>query len=83
LAAGLVGTLATAETENSHSDFWAMVVVVAGTDVSGSVVGGVTEEVEARVPFFLRSAFGSETKLFGKFNPLIHYHVFIHNRKKT
>jgi hypothetical protein len=39
--------LATAGIENSQSDFWAIVVVAAGTGVSSSVVGGVVEEVEA------------------------------------
>jgi hypothetical protein len=48
LTAGPVGTLATARTENSQRDFWAMVVVVADTDVSGAVVVGMTEEVGAK-----------------------------------
>jgi hypothetical protein len=48
-----------------------------------SFVGDVAEEVEARVPFFLRSASGFGMKLSGKSNPLIHYPVFIHNREKT
>jgi ABC-type Fe3+-siderophore transport system permease subunit len=39
--------LAIAGIENSQSDFWAIVVVAAGTGVSSSVVGGVAEEVEA------------------------------------
>jgi len=51
-----VGTLATAVTENSRSDFWAIVMVVVGTWVSGSVAGGVVEEEEVRDLFFLRSA---------------------------
>jgi hypothetical protein len=82
LTAGPVGTLATAGTENSQSDFWAIVVVAAGTGVSSSVVGGVAEEVEARDPFFLRSASGSGMKLSDKLKPLLHYPVFIHNRRK-
>jgi hypothetical protein len=41
-----------------------MLMVVAGTDVSGSVVGGVVEEVEARVFFFFRSASGSGNEVF-------------------
>jgi hypothetical protein len=49
LTADPVGTLATTRTENSRSDFWAMLMVVADTDMSGSVVGGVAEEVEARL----------------------------------
>jgi hypothetical protein len=47
LTAGPVGTLATAGTENSWSDFWAMVVVAVGIDVSGLVVDDVAEEAEA------------------------------------
>ena len=78
-----MGTLAIAGTENSRSDFWAMVVVVAGIDVSGSVVGGIVEEAEARVPFFLRNASGLGVKLSGKSNPLIHYPVFIHNKEEN
>jgi hypothetical protein len=61
-----VGTLATAEIENSQRDFWAMVVVVADTNVSGAVVGGMAEEVEAQVFFFLRSASGLSMKFSGK-----------------
>jgi hypothetical protein len=60
-----------------------MLVVVAGTNVSGSVVGGVAEEVEARVPFFFRSASGSAMKFSSKLNPLIHYPVFIHNKEEN
>jgi hypothetical protein len=59
-----------------------MLMVVAGTDVSGSFVGGVAEEIVARVPFFFRSASGSGMKFFGKLNPLIHYPVFIHNKEE-
>jgi hypothetical protein len=44
LTAGPVGTLATAGTENSQSDFWAIAMVAAGIGVSSSVVGGVAEE---------------------------------------
>jgi hypothetical protein len=58
LTTGPVGTLAIVRTGNSRSDFWAIVVVVADTGVSSSVVDGVAEEVEARDPFFLRSASG-------------------------
>jgi hypothetical protein len=83
MIAGPVGTLPTPRIENSQSDFWAMVVVTVGTDVSGLVVDVVAEEVEARVPFFLRSASKFGTKLSSKSNPLIHYPVFIHNREKT
>jgi hypothetical protein len=68
--------------ENSRSDFWAIALVVAGTGMSGSVVGGVAEEAEAQDPFFLRSASGSGTKLSGKSKPLMHYPIFIHNRRK-
>jgi hypothetical protein len=82
LIAGPVGTLATARTENSWSDFWAIVVVATGTGVSSSVVGGVVEEVEARDPFFLRSASRSGIKLSDELKPLLHYPVFIHNRRK-
>jgi hypothetical protein len=60
-----------------------MLMVVAGTDVSGSVVGSVAEEVEARVPFFFRSASGSGMKFFGKLNPLIHYPIVIHNKEEN
>jgi hypothetical protein len=74
--------LAIAETENSWSDFWAIVVVAAGTGVSSSVVSGVAEEVEARDPFFLRSASGLGMKLSDKLKPLLHYPIFIHNRRK-
>jgi hypothetical protein len=73
-----VGTLAIAGTENSQSDFWATMMLVAGTDVSGTVVGSMAEEVEARVLFFFRSASGSGMKLFSKLCPLIHYPIFIH-----
>jgi hypothetical protein len=59
-----------------------MLMVVASTDVSGTVVGGVVEEVEAWVPFF-RSAFRSRMKFSGKLNPLIHYPVFIHNKEEN
>jgi hypothetical protein len=82
LTTGLEGTLATVGTENSRSDFLAIVVVAAGTGVSSSIVGGVAEEVEARDPFFLRSASGSGMKLSNEIKPLLHYHVFIHNRRK-
>jgi hypothetical protein len=76
--------LATTRIENSRRDFWAMVVVVvADTDVSGAVVGGMTEEVGAQVLFFLRSAFGLSTKFSGKSGPLIHYPVFIHNKEEN
>jgi hypothetical protein len=56
-------------------------VVVADTDVTGVVVGGMAEEVGAQVIFFLRSASGLSTKFFGKSRPLIHYPVFIHNKE--
>jgi hypothetical protein len=82
LTASPVGTLAIAGTENLRSDFWAIVVVAAGTWVSSSVVGGVAEEVEARDPFFLRSASGSGINLSDKLKQLLHYPVFIHNRRK-
>jgi predicted RNA-binding protein (virulence factor B family) len=75
--------LATAETENSQRDFWAMVVVVADTDVSGAVVGGMVEEVEAQVLFFLRSASGLSMKFSDKSRPLIYYLVFIHNKEEN
>jgi hypothetical protein len=68
--------------ENSQSDFWAIVLVAASIGMSGSVVSGVVEEVEAQDPFFLRSASGSKMKLFGKSKPLMHYPVFTHNRRK-
>jgi hypothetical protein len=58
-----------------------MVVVVADTDVSGAIVGGMAEEVGAQVLFFLRSASRLSTKFFGKSRPLIHYHVFIHKEE--
>jgi hypothetical protein len=51
--------------------------------MSGTVVGGTAEEVEARVLFFFRSASGSGTKLSGKLCPLIHYPVFIHNKGES
>jgi hypothetical protein len=35
-----------------------MMVVVAGTDVSGAADSDPTEEIEARALFFLRSASG-------------------------
>jgi hypothetical protein len=82
LTTGLVGTLATTGTENSRSDFWAIVVVAASTGVICSVVDGVAEEVEAWDPFFLRSASGSGIKLSDKLKPLLHYPIFIHNRRK-
>jgi hypothetical protein len=46
------------------------------------VVSGVVEEVEAWYPFFLRSASGSGMKLSDKLKPLLHYPIFIHNRRK-
>jgi hypothetical protein len=82
LTAGPVGTLATTGTENSRSDFWAIALIVASTRMNGSVVGGVAEEVEARDPFFHRSASGSRTKLSDKSKPLMHSPVFTHNRRK-
>jgi hypothetical protein len=51
--------------------------------MSGSFVGDVAEEVEALVPFFLRSSSEFGMKLSSKSNPLIHYPVFVHNREKT
>jgi hypothetical protein len=69
--------------ENSGSDFWAMIVVVAGTDVSGAFVGGTAAEVGARVLFFLRSASRSSIKFSSKSCPLIHYPVFIHNKEEN
>jgi hypothetical protein len=75
--------LATARIENSRRDFWAMVVVVADTDMSGAVVGGMAEEVGAQVLFFLRSASRLLTKFFSKSRPLIHYPVFIHNKEEN
>jgi hypothetical protein len=60
-----------------------MMMLVASTDMSGTVVGGTAEEVEARVLFFFRSASGSGTKLSGKLCPLIHYPVFIHNKGES
>jgi hypothetical protein len=42
-----------------------MVVVVADTNVSGAVVGGMVEEVGAQVLFFLRNASGLSMKFFG------------------
>jgi hypothetical protein len=57
-------------------------VVAVGTGVSNSVIGGVAKEVEARDPFFLRSASGSGMKLSDKLKPLLHYPVFMHNRRK-
>jgi hypothetical protein len=68
LTEGPMGTLATTRTENSWSDFWAIVVVAAGTRVSGLVVGEVAEEVEEQDPFFLRSASRSGMKLSDKSN---------------
>ena len=56
LTAGPIGTLATAGTENSWSDFWAIEVVADGVGVTGSFDGGIVEEV-ARELFFLRSDF--------------------------
>jgi hypothetical protein len=66
LTAGSVGTLATAEIENSQRDFWAMVVVVADTNMSRVVVGGMAKEVGAQVLFFLRSSSRLSMKFFGK-----------------
>jgi hypothetical protein len=60
-----------------------MVVVVADTDVSGAVVGGMAEEVGAQVLFFLRSASGLLTKFSSKSRPLIHCPVFIHNKEEN
>jgi len=42
----------------------------------------VAEEVEARDPFFLRSASRFGMNLSGKSKPLIYYPVFTHNRRK-
>jgi hypothetical protein len=60
-----------------------MVVVVANTDMSGAVVGGMVEEVGAQVLFFLRSASRLSMKFSGKSRPLIHYPVFIHNKEEN
>jgi hypothetical protein len=60
-----------------------MVVVVADTNVSGAVVGGMADEVGAQVLFFLRSASRLSMKFFGKWRPLIHYLVFIHNKEEN
>jgi hypothetical protein len=60
-----------------------MLMVVAYTDMSGSVAAGEAEEVEARVPLFFMSASESRMKFSGKLNPLIHYHVFIHNKEEN
>jgi hypothetical protein len=57
-------------------------MIAAGTGVSSLVVGGVAEEVEARDPFFLRSAFGLGMKLSDRSKPLLHYPIFTHNRRK-
>jgi hypothetical protein len=53
-----------------------MVVVAVGIDVSGTTVGDVVEEAEARVPFFLRSASEFGTKLSSKLNPLSYTIMF-------
>jgi hypothetical protein len=83
LIAGSVGMLATARTENSQSDFWAISTIAAGTGGSSFVIDGVVEEEEeGHDPFFLRSASGSGMKLSGKSKPLMHYPIFIHNRRK-
>ena len=41
---GPIGTLATAETENSRRVFWAIVSDTDGAKATGSSVGGVAEE---------------------------------------
>jgi hypothetical protein len=64
-------------------DFWAMVLVVANTDMSGVVVGGMAKEVGAQVLFFLRSSSRLSTKFFGKSRPLIHYPVFIPKKEEN
>ena len=56
LTAGPMGTLATAGTECSRSDFWFIAVVVDGTGVTGSFVDGVAEEEAVWDRFFLMSA---------------------------
>ena len=58
-------------------------VVVNGAGVTGSTAGGVAEEEVVRYRLFHRSASGLSVCLFGRSKPLIHYPVFIHNRKKT
>jgi hypothetical protein len=60
-----------------------MVVVVANTNMSGAVVGGMVEEVGAQVLFFLRSASRLSMKFSSKSRPLIHYPVFIHNKEEN
>jgi hypothetical protein len=73
--------LATTGTENSQSNFWAIAIVADGAEVTGSFVGGVAEEA-VRDRFFLRSASGFVVYLSGREKPVIHYPVFIHNRRK-
>jgi hypothetical protein len=83
LIAGPEGMLATARTENSWSDFWAMTVVADGAAVTGSTVSGVAEEEKVRDLFFHRNASGLGMKFSGREKPIIHYPVFIHNRRNT
>jgi hypothetical protein len=82
LTAGLVGTLATTGMENSQSNFWAIAIVADGAEVTGSFVSGVAEEEAVCDRFFLSSASGFAVYLSGREKPVIHYPVFIHNRRK-
>jgi hypothetical protein len=64
-------------------DFWAMVVVVANTDMSGVVVGGMAKEVGAQVLFFLRSSSRLSTKFLASHD---HSYIILFSspkRKKT
>jgi hypothetical protein len=76
-----MGMLAITGTENSWSDFWAIVMIAASTGASGLVASGVAEEEEVQDLFFLRSASRSGMKLSGRLKPLKHYPVFTHNRR--
>jgi hypothetical protein len=48
----------------------------------GSVAGGVAEEGLTQSQDFLRSDSRFSMKFVGKAKPVIHYPIFIHNRRK-
>jgi hypothetical protein len=60
----------------------AMSEVANGAGVTGSTAGGVAEEEAVRDLFFLRYAFRIIGVVFRQDELVIHYPVFIHNRRK-
>jgi hypothetical protein len=59
-----------------------MTILADGAEVTGLTAGEVAEEEEVRDLFFFRSASRLSRKLFGRSKPLIHYPVFIPQKKR-